>query len=82
MAVLLVVWAGVGFGCAILFVENLNAYQLPGTSYPLGFWFAHQGAIVVFVFVVLAYCILMNRLDKKHRAEMDAILSEGAGGVR
>lgn len=73
MSVLLFIWASAGFGASILFAEPLNAYKLPGTAYPLGFWFAQQGAIVVFVFVVLTYCILMNRLDLKHRMEMDAI---------
>jgi putative solute:sodium symporter small subunit len=76
MSGLLAIWAAVGFGCAIVFADVLNAYTLPGTSYPLGFWFAHQGAIMVFVFIVLAYCVLMNGLDKKHRNEMDAIIGK------
>lgn len=73
MGVLLVVWAGAGFGAAILFADTLNEFRLPGTAYPLGFWFAHQGAIMVFVLVVLSYCILMNGLDRRHCEELEKI---------
>lgn len=73
MGVLLLIWAGAGFGAAILFADKLNEFRLPGTAYPLGFWFAHQGAIVVFVLVVLSYCILMNGLDRRHSEELTKI---------
>ena len=74
MAVLLFVWAAVGLGAGVLFADVLNAYHLGG--YPLGFWFAQQGSIVVFVLIILAYAILLNRLDKQyHRdlAEWDSV---------
>jgi len=61
---LLFVWALVGFGASIFFVQPLNAFRLPGTHFPLGFWFAQQGAIVVFVGVILSYCFVMNWLDR------------------
>jgi putative solute:sodium symporter small subunit len=32
---------------------------------PLGFWFAQQGAIYVFVVLIFVYALLMDRLDKK-----------------
>lgn len=70
MAVLLTIWAVAGLGCGILFADALNAYKLPGTGFPLGFWFAQQGSIIVFVLVILAYCILLNRLDKQHHEEL------------
>lgn len=83
MSVLLLIWAAAGFGCAVWFAEALNEFTLPGTAFPLGFWFAHLGAIVVFVIVVLVYCIAMNRLDRYHRTEMDGILaSAGREGGR
>jgi putative solute:sodium symporter small subunit len=79
MAVLLTIWAIVGLGCGILFADVLNAYNLPGTGYPLGFWFAQQGSIMVFVLIILTYCILLNRLDNKHHEELEKI--EQSGGA-
>lgn len=73
MAVLLVIWAGVSFGCGILFADWLNQFRLPGTGFPLGFWFAQQGSIVTFVLCILAYCLLMNRLDRRHHEELEAL---------
>lgn len=72
MAVLLSIWAAVSLGCGILLADVLNAYSLPGTGYPLGFWFAQQGSIVVFVVLILIYCVLLNRLDSRHHAETAA----------
>jgi putative solute:sodium symporter small subunit len=68
MAALLVVWAVVGLGCGVLLADVLNTYSLGG--YPLGFWFAQQGSIVVFVLLILVYAIALNRLDTKHHAEI------------
>ena len=62
LAVLLTVWFAVSFGCGILFVDALDAFRLAG--YPLGFWFAQQGAIYVFVVLIFVYVFLMNRLDR------------------
>ena len=71
MTVLLAVWAIAGLGCGVLFADALNRFSLGG--FPLGFWFAQQGSIVVFVLLVLAYALLMTRLDDRHRAELDAL---------
>ena len=71
MTVLLTIWAIVGLGCGILFADVLNQYKLGG--YPLGFWFAQQGSIMTFVVLILTYCILLNRLDKRHHDELEAI---------
>jgi len=73
MAVLLGVWALVSLGCGVLFAGWLNQFQLPGTGFPLGFWFAQQGSIVVFVLCILAYCIAMNRLDRRHHEELERL---------
>jgi putative solute:sodium symporter small subunit len=73
MAALLCVWAFVSFGCGILFADWLNQFNLPFTGFPLGFWFAQQGSIVVFVICILAYCFAMNRLDERHHEERVAI---------
>lgn len=74
MSVLLTIWAIVGLGCGILFADKLNAFQLGG--YPLGFWFAQQGSIMVFVVIILVYCILLNRLDNKHHDELADIKAQ------
>jgi putative solute:sodium symporter small subunit len=76
MAVLLVLWAAVSFGCGILLADWLNQYRLPWTGFPLGFWFAQQGSVVVFVLCILLYCIAMNRLDRKHHAVLESIKDE------
>ncbi len=80
MAWLLAVWAGVSFGCGILFADWLNQFRLPFSGFPLGFWFAQQGSIVVFVLCILVYCVRMNRLDRRHHEELDAINNEAGGG--
>ncbi len=74
---LIAVWAFVGLGCGVLWADFLNNYKLPGTGYPLGFWFAQQGSIIVFVLLILVYCVYMNRLDAKHHRELEAIKKEG-----
>lgn len=66
MGVLLGIWTLVGIGASILFADYLNGWRIPGTGFPLGFWFAHQGSILTFVLLILAYCLLMNRLDRRH----------------
>ena len=73
MALLLLVWAGVSFGAGILLADFLNQYRLPFTGFPLGFWFAQQGSIITFVLCILAYCLAMNRLDRKHHEELEKI---------
>jgi len=64
MIALLAVWAFVGLGCGVLFADYLNRFSLGG--FPLGFWFAQQGSIIVFVVLILIYAILLNRLDQEY----------------
>ena len=71
LIVLLLIWFSVSFGYGILFVEQLNQFQLPGTGFPLGFWFAQQGAIYVFVVLVFTYVVLMNRIDRRYGVQED-----------
>lgn len=65
LAGLLVVWFVVSYGCGILFVEQLDRIRIPGTGFKLGFWFAQQGSIVVFVILIAIYVRVMNRLDRE-----------------
>ncbi len=60
---LLAVWFIVSYGCGILFVDQLDKIKLGGV--PLGFWFAQQGSIYVFVVLIAIYVVAMNRLDRK-----------------
>ncbi|WP_295403518.1 DUF4212 domain-containing protein [uncultured Thiocystis sp.] len=69
LTVLLIIWFIVSFGFGILLVEPLNAISLGG--YPLGFWFAQQGSIYIFVVLIFVYAALMSRLDKKFDVEED-----------
>ena len=65
LAILLAIWFAVSFGCGILFADALNAIRIPGTGFKLGFWFAQQGSIYVFVVLIFFYARLMNRLDRE-----------------
>jgi putative solute:sodium symporter small subunit len=65
VAVLLAIWFAVSYGAGILFVDALNAVRIPGTGFPLGFWFAQQGSIYTFVLLIVVYVRLMNRLDRE-----------------
>ena len=60
----LVIWALASYGCAILLRPMLSGIHIGGTD--LGFWFAQQGAIYVFVILIFVYVRLMNKLDKKY----------------
>lgn len=64
---LLVVWFIVSFGAGIIFVDQLDTIKVGG--YPLGFWFAEQGSIYVFLLLIIIYTITMNKLDKKYGVE-------------
>lgn len=63
LAKILVVWFLVSFGAGILFAPMLNSIHLGG--YPLGFWFAQQGSIYVFVVLIFYYAKKMGDLDKQ-----------------
>ena len=60
----LTIWFIVSYGCGILFVDALNEIRVGG--FKLGFWFAQQGSIYVFVVLIFVYVSWMNKLDKKY----------------
>ena len=66
LVLLLSVWFLVGYVLSIFFVEVLNQVHIAG--FPLGFWFAQQGSIYVFIVSIYIYARLMVRLDRKHDA--------------
>ncbi|WP_085992575.1 DUF4212 domain-containing protein [Oceanobacillus senegalensis] len=65
---LLVVWAVVGFGGGILFAEPLNRVPFFGLS--LSFWIAQQGAILVFILLILIYAVQMDKLDREYKKKV------------
>lgn len=67
MSVLLAIWALVSFGAGIFFADALNEIEIGG--FPLGFWFANQGSILVFVALIAIYVWRMDKLDAKYGVE-------------
>lgn len=67
LVILLSIWFSVSFGFGILIVDELNQIQFFG--FKLGFWFAQQGSIYVFVILIFIYIYLMNKLDKNYRSK-------------
>ena len=67
LIILLSIWFSVSFGFGILLVDELNQIQFFG--FKLGFWFAQQGSIYVFVILIFVYIYLMNKLDKNFRSK-------------
>jgi putative solute:sodium symporter small subunit len=69
LIVLLSIWFMVSFGSGIIFSDFLDQYQIGG--FKLGFWFAQQGSIYLFVVLIFIYVHLMNKLDKKYKDHND-----------
>lgn len=65
----LIVWFLVSFGAGILFADALNSIQLGG--YPLGFWFAQQGSIYVFIALIFWYGKRMGEIDREFDVHED-----------
>lgn len=66
---LLAVWFVVSYGFGILLVDVLDQIRVGG--FKLGFWFAQQGSIYVFVLLIFVYVRLMNRLDRAYGFDED-----------
>lgn len=69
LAGLLVIWFIVSFGFSILFVDALN--EIPLFGFKLGFWWAQQGAIYVFVALIFVYVVLMKRIERRFGVDDD-----------
>ena len=61
---LMAIWFAVSFGAGILFRDFLDQFSLGG--YPLGFWFAQQGSIYVFVLLIFYYTWKMKKIERKY----------------
>ncbi len=69
LIILLGIWFMVSYGAGILFKDTLNQIRIGG--FKLGFWFAQQGSIYVFVILIFIYVRLMNNLDRKYGYDQD-----------
>ena len=66
---LLSVWFLASYGCGILFVEFLDQYTFFG--FKLGFWFAQQGSIYIFVILIVVYINQMKKLDEAFKNQKE-----------
>ena len=60
----LVIWAIVSYGFGIILRPALSGISVGGTD--IGFWFAQQGSIIVFIALIFVYSAYMNKLDREH----------------
>jgi putative solute:sodium symporter small subunit len=65
----MLVWFICSYGFGILFVDQLNAVRIGG--FRLGFWFAQQGSIYIFVALIFFYAWRMNKMDRKYDVHED-----------
>jgi putative solute:sodium symporter small subunit len=63
----MIIWFACSYGLGILLRPALMGIQIGGAD--LGFWFAQQGSIYVFVVLIFVYAVVMNRIDRKHGVE-------------
>jgi putative solute:sodium symporter small subunit len=69
VAFCLAIWFLCSYGFGVLLVDQLNQVRIGG--FQLGFWFAQQGSIYVFVALIFFYAWRMSRLDKRHDVHED-----------
>jgi putative solute:sodium symporter small subunit len=69
VAVCLTIWFVCSYGFGILLVDELNTIRIGG--FQLGFWFAQQGSIYIFVLLIFFYAWRMNRMDREHDVHED-----------
>lgn len=62
---LLFIWAVASFGCGILFSDYLDQFSIGG--FTLGFWFAQQGSMYIFVALIVVYTFWMKKLDRNYK---------------
>ena len=82
LSIILFIWFIVSFGFGIIWSESLDEIKIWG--FKLGFWFAQQGSIYIFVLLIFVYVALMNRLDKKYKsgAKLDKIGTSNDTGAK
>lgn len=68
--VLLAVWFVASLGLGVLLAEPLNRIWVGG--FPLGFWFAQQGSILIFLVLLLVNAIAMDRIERRDEGAAEA----------
>ena len=71
LMILLAIWWVVSYGAGIIWADSLNSIMIPGTGFQVGFWFAQQGSIYVFVALIFIYARLMNKIDEEFDVHED-----------
>ena len=69
LSILLGIWFITSYLCSVVFVEQLDKIRIGGC--PLGFYFAQQASIWIFVVLIFVYAGLMNRLEKKYQTDVE-----------
>ena len=69
VSILLVFWFLASFGFGIIFADNLDEMSFFG--FKLGFWFAQQGSILIFVAIIFIYIRSMKKLDQEFKEDID-----------
>lgn len=69
LCALLAIWFAVSFGAGVIFVDLLNKIEIGG--FKLGFWFAQQGSIIVFVILIFVYAARMSAIEKRFGVDED-----------
>ncbi len=64
LVTLMVIWFACSFGAGILFRDFLDQFSIGG--YPLGFWFAQQGSIYIFIALIFVYVVRMRQIERKY----------------
>ena len=64
LVTLMTIWFVCSFGAGILFRDFLDQFMLGG--YPLGFWFAQQGSIYIFIALIVFYVVRMRKIERKY----------------
>ena len=64
MLISLSIWFICSFGAGILFRDWLDQFSIGG--YPLGFWFAQQGSIYIFIALIVFYVVRMKQIERKY----------------
>jgi len=65
VSILMLIWFLASFGFGIIFSDYLDRIKIGG--FKLGFWFAQQGSIYIFVILIFVYAYLMQKLEKKYK---------------
>ena len=65
----LAIWAVVSYGFGILLRPALSGIAVGGSD--LGFWFAQQGSIYIFIALIFYYASAMGKIDRKFGMQED-----------